>query len=167
MEILIRETLKAIKQRNAETPGKKKSKKQDEDKLKFVMRFVHCYGKGQSFGGAALLKDGANSIKRRIARTITVTDTHFMVVSAANFKHLEKFEKRIMDEKITFLQNLIFFKSWSKNRCKNLLFEMPQLKFVKGAAPIKEGNCNDFCYIVIKGEFQVRKKIPAEKPAND
>ena len=44
---------------------------------------------------------------------------------------------------------------------------MPQQKFVKGAAPIKEGNCNDFCYIVIKGEFQVRKKIPAEKPAND
>lgn len=117
------------------------------------MRFVHCYGRGQSFGGAALLKDGANSKKRRIARTITVTDSHFIVVSAENFKHLEKFERRLIEEKINFLSNLHFFKTWSKTRCKNMLFEMPQLTLSKGAEPIKEGSRNDFCYIIVRGEF--------------
>ena len=102
-----------------------------------------------------------------MARTVTVTNTHFIVISAENFKHLEKFEKRLIEDKIIFLQNLHFFKSWSKNRCKNILFEMPQLKMGKGAVPVKEGSFNDFCYIILKGEFQVRKKIPAERPVND
>ena len=88
------------------------------------MRYVHCYGKGESFGGASLLKEGRHA-KTREARTVTVTDSHFIVVSAENFKHLEKFEKRIIEDKILFLQNLHFFKTWSKNRCKNILFTMP------------------------------------------
>ena len=124
------------------------------------MKYVHCYGKGESFGGASLLKEGRHK-KTREARTVTVTNSHFIVVSAENFKHLEKFEKRIIEDKILFLQNLHFFKTWSKNRCKNILFEMPQIIIHKDAIPVKEGSRNDFCYIIIKGEFQVRKKIPA------
>ena len=81
------------------------------------MKYVHCYGKGESFGGASLLKEGRHK-KTRETRTVTVTNSHFIVVSAENFKHLEKFEKRIIEDKILFLQNLHFFKTWSKNRCK-------------------------------------------------
>ena len=37
----------------------------------------------------------------------------------------------------------------------------------KDATPVKEGVKNDFCYIIISGEFQVRKKISAEHPNQD
>ena len=49
-----------------------------------------------------MLKEGRQA-KTRLARTVTVTDCHFIVVSAENFKHLEKFEKRVVEEKILFL----------------------------------------------------------------
>ena len=71
-----------------------------------------------------MLKEGRQA-KTRMARTVTVTDCYFIVVSAENFKHLERFEKRVIEEKILFLQNLHFFKTWSKNKCKNMLFQMP------------------------------------------
>ena len=44
---------------------------------------------------------------------------------------------------------------------------MPQIVIHKDAIPVKEGSRNDFCYIIIKGEFQVRKKIPAQRPTQD
>ena len=99
-----------------------------------------------------MLKEGRHA-KTRLARTVTVTDCHFIVVSAENFKHLEKFEKRVVEEKILFLQNLHFFKTWSKTKCKNAIAEMPQIVMHKDATPIKEGVKNDFCYIIISGEF--------------
>ena len=106
MEELKRITLKAIKQRNqSENINNTKTKEnndKDGEEVSFVMKFVHCYGKGQSFGGATLLKEGRKA-KTRLARTVTVTDSHFIVVSAENFRYLEKFEKRLVEEKILFL----------------------------------------------------------------
>ena len=99
MEELKRITLKAIKQRNQSeniniTKTKEKNDK-DGDEVSFVMKFVHCYGKGQSFGGATLLKEGRKA-KTRLARTVTVTDSHFIVISAENFRYIEKFENIVL-----------------------------------------------------------------------
>ena len=47
------------------------------------------------------------------------------------------------------------------------MFEMPQILMHKGAIPVKEGSKNDFCYIIVKGEFQVRKRISAQRPNQD
>ena len=94
-----------MKAKKLDSP-KKKSKKEEgdneEDPISFIMRYVHCYGRGESFGGASLLKEGRHT-KTRMARTVTVTDCHLIVVSSENFKHLEKFEKRIVEDKILFL----------------------------------------------------------------
>ena len=53
---------------------------------------------------------------------VSITDCHFLTFEKKDFQtQFEKIEKRLVEEKVTFLRNLHFFKGWSKINTKKQL----------------------------------------------
>ena len=141
-----------------------KRDKEDKQPAPFLMRRVHCYGMGESFGELALHEDKTKGLRK--ARIVTITDCHFITVTRADYQRcLKKNEEKLVEDKVSFLRQLHFFRGWSKVRTRNQLANvMPKIKVHKNAVMIKEGGLNEHIYFVWKGEFQVRKKIHTDIP---
>ena len=81
---------------------------------------------------------------------------------------MSKFDEKVILDKVSFFQDLHFFKGWSRIRTRNQLANVMHLwKVNKNALLVKEGGLNEVIYIVFKGEFQVRKKIHADIPVTN
>ena len=131
-----------------------------------VMRRVHLYGAEESFGELALASDSRQG--KRKARMVTVTTCHFMTVSRADYQRcFEKKQLKLMENKISFLRNMSFFKGWSASGIRTRLGTTPLVKFNKDAQIVKEGQFNEMIFFVWKGEFEVRKKIKHVIPVED
>ena len=57
--------------------------KEEKQPAAYLMRRVHCYGMGQSFGELALHEDKTKGCRK--ARIVTITDCHFITVSRDNY----------------------------------------------------------------------------------
>ena len=96
-------------------PGEKETKKKKE--IKYMMKNIKTFGQGDSFGELALEKDSKKGV--RAGRVVSITECHFLTFEKKDFQtQFEKIEKRLVEEKVTFLRNLHFFKGWSKINTK-------------------------------------------------
>ena len=66
---------------------------------------------------------------------------------------LQKFEVRKMLANIELLEQIPFFKHWSKNQIKKLLPSLNIVEAVRGQILIQEGLMSEDIYIVRKGTF--------------
>jgi hypothetical protein len=69
-------------------------------------------------------------IKSRIKAT---QDTHFAVLSIADYHRcIAKMEARAITKTLYFLQELPFFKLWSKTMLSKLITSFKTVKFIRG-----------------------------------
>ena len=68
-------------------------------------------------------------------------------------------EARAITKTLYFLQELPFFKLWSKTMLSKLISSFKTVKFIRGLVLFKEGSTNDEVFIVRSGEFSANRTI--------
>ena len=85
----------------------------------------------------AKVKPGSSQAHKRYK---CLTDTHFAILSKTDFvKCLAKFEAKAITKMLYFLQDLPFFKSWSKTQLNKILTCFKVVKYQRGHVLFKEG----------------------------
>ena len=88
-------------------------------------------------------------------------EVHFVTLSQKNFANsLAKIEMKKVGKTVEFLQNIPCFKSQTRKAITKYMHNLKPLKFVRGQTVYTEGLPASAIYIVVKGEFELAKKLP-------
>ena len=78
-------------------------------------------------------------------------------------KSLKAIEEEVMDYEVDFLRNLHSWQNMPKKKVIKYVKMCEHKKFTYGETVYKEGDPNNFVYIVKNGEFELVKKLPRQK----
>lgn len=99
------------------------------------MKVVRHYQPMTSFGELALITN-----KRRKAKLETAADTHFAVLSKADYRQAQyKAQNQVLKDKIAFLKNFDLFAKLSESNLSVLSYSMQEECFRRGQTVYREG----------------------------
>lgn len=108
---------------------------------------------GQAFGEMALIHN-----KPRMATVRCVQKTHLIVLTKEAFEAvIGKMEKRLLNEKLDFMQNLPFFNMVARNTIARITYSLKKKTFNKGQIIFKEGDDAKTVYLIMSGEVEITK----------
>jgi CRP-like cAMP-binding protein len=115
--------------------------------------------KGAAFGELALL----NKDSKRMAAIICESEVVFATLDRANFnecrqKVIERQELKLFN----FLTDIPFFQSIQKHKIQRITAQLKKFTYTRGQAVYFQGQQVKFVCIVIKGDFELTKKL--QKP---
>ena len=114
---------------------------------------------GRTFGEQALLAKSSEPMLR--AATIRCSeDCHFAVMSKESFQNILKSKiQKTKLEQMAVLQNLPFFRVWTKNQLLKVVnFIIEPKNFVKNQVVFREGDPADTIFIVQAGDFEASRR---------
>ena len=82
-------------------------------------------------------------------------------------KVLKKSQANVLNNHIRFLQSIPFFAKWTKNSLAKFSYYFSKRTLLRNQTLYKEGDLCTHVYLVLKGEFEVRKRVrikAEEKP---
>ncbi|CDW71386.1 UNKNOWN [Stylonychia lemnae] len=110
---------------------------------------------GSSFGELALIQ-----LKPRAATIICKEDCMFATLDRQSYdKVLKKIQQNQLNLNIKFLQSIPFFSKWTKNSVAKFSYYFEKKQFRRNQIVYREGDQCLSVYLVIKGEFEVKKKV--------
>ena len=134
------------------------SPNQEDRKYYFVnsMKTVRTYSDFTSFGELALLTN-----KHRKAKLETLEDTHFAVLSKADYRQAQfRVQNQMLKDKTDFLKNFSIFASLSDSNLTSLSYCMIEEHFNRGQFVYREGiDSVEKIYLVKSGEFELTKQL--------
>ncbi|TNV85029.1 hypothetical protein FGO68_gene16462 [Halteria grandinella] len=108
---------------------------------------------GQAFGEMALIHN-----KPRMATVRCVQKTHLIVLTKEAFEAvIGKMEKRLLNEKLDFMQNLPFFHMVARNTIARITYSLKKKTYKKGQMLFREGDDAKTVYLIMSGEVEITK----------
>ena len=115
-------------------------------------------GPGCSFGELALIQDCTRS-----ASILCKTATVLAVLTKHSFNSVLKEEQaKRLNEKITFIQNIPAFRSWSRLDLSKLTYYLKERGYKWGQKVYEEGDTAEEAFIVLEGAFKLTKTLKIE-----
>lgn len=119
---------------------------------------ISVLGEGQTFGELALV----NQDNRRNATVKCMTKVTYGVLDKRNFdRSLNKIEQRRSHKLLEFLSGIPCFVGMKRTVIQKFVYFMEKQEYIRKQVVYSQGESAKAIYIVIKGEFEQERSLPA------
>jgi CRP-like cAMP-binding protein len=123
-------------------------------KIKYLKKVVRL-AEGSSFGELALIM-----AKPRAATVKAVTVTDLAILNKEQFTNIVgKVEEAQINKRLDLLEMVPFFHDFSRSLKTKITYHVKERFYSKNQVVYKEGNEDHNIYFIIRGEFEVSKRV--------